>query len=83
MTIDLATSYAKAAHEALPNTVLVSDRFHLVALANDMLAQVRQRLIRESCGGGRQTDPGRAVRRRLLTGHERLPPRPLRRCGTR
>jgi len=48
---------AKAAREALPVAVLVPDRFHLVALANDMLTQVRQR-VSESCGRrGRKTDP--------------------------
>ena len=75
MTIDLSASYAKAAREALPDTVLVADRFHLVALANDMLTQVRQRVIRETEGRrGRKTDPAWAARRRLLTGYERLRP---------
>jgi len=75
VTIDLSASYAKAVREALPGAVLVADRFHLVALANDMLTQVRQRVIRESCGRrGRKTDPAWAARRRLLTGHERLRP---------
>jgi len=75
VSIDLSASYAKAVREALPDAVLVADRFHLVALANDMLTQVRQRVIRESCGRrGRKTDPAWAARRRLLTGHERLRP---------
>jgi len=55
--------------------VLVADRFHVVALANDMLTQVRQRVIRETEGRrGRKTDPAWAAQRRLLTGHERLRP---------
>ena len=75
MTIDLSASYAKAAREALPDAVLVADRFHLVALANTMLTQVRQRVIRETKGRrGRKTDPAWAARRRLLTGYERLRP---------
>jgi transposase len=47
--------------EALPDAVLVADRFHTVALANDMLTQVRQqRVIRETQGRrGRKTDPER------------------------
>jgi transposase len=62
--------------EALPDAVLVADRFHTVALANDMLTQVRQqRVIRETQGRrGRKTDPAWAARRRLLTGYERLRP---------
>jgi len=73
VTIDLSASYAKAVREALPGAVLVADRFHLVALANDMLTQVRQRVIRETQGRrGRKSDPAWAARRRLLTGHERL-----------
>ena len=76
VTIDLSASYAKAAREALPDAVLVADRFHLVALANDMLTQVRQRVLRESEGRrGRKTDPAWAGRRRLLSGYERLRPK--------
>ena len=60
MTIDLSASNAKAACEALPDAVLVADRFHLIALANDMLTQVRQRVIREAMVGAaaRPTQPG-------------------------
>ena len=75
VTIDPSASYAKAVREALPDSVLVADRYHLVQLANDMLTQVRQRVIRETQGRrGRKTDPAWAARRRLLTGHERLRP---------
>ena len=75
VTIDLLASYAKAVREALPDAVMVADRFHLAALANAMLTQVRQRVIRETEGRrGRKTDPAWAARRRLLTGHERLRP---------
>ena len=75
VSIDLSASYAKAVRDVLPDAVLVADRFHLVALANDMLTGVRQRVIRETQGRrGRKTDPAWAARRRLLTGHERLRP---------
>jgi len=75
VTIDLSASYAKAVREALPDAVLVADRYHLVALANGMLTQVRQRVIRETHDRrGRKTDPAWAARRRLLTGYERLRP---------
>src|SRR5665647_3626064 len=37
VTIDLSASYAKAVRDSLPGAMLVADRFHLVALANDML----------------------------------------------
>jgi transposase len=75
VNIDLSASYAKAVREALPDAVLVADRFHVVALANDMLTQVRQRVIRETHDRrGRKTDPAWATRRRPLTRYERLRP---------
>jgi transposase len=75
VTIDLSASYAKAVREALPDAALVADRYHLVALANGMRTQVRQRVIRETEGRrGRKTDAAWAARPRLLTGHERLRP---------
>jgi transposase len=73
--IDLSGSYAKAVADALPDAVLVADRFHLVRLGNDMVTAVRQRATRELRGRrGRKKDPEWASRRRLLTGHERLSP---------
>ncbi|GAB4077106.1 hypothetical protein GCM10028781_18710 [Nostocoides australiense] len=73
--IDLSASYAKAVTDALPNAVLVADRFHLVRLGNDMVTAVRQRATREDRGRrGRKRDPEWASRRRLLTAHERLSP---------
>lgn len=75
VAIDLSASYAKAVREALPHAVLVADRFHLVRLGNDMVTDVRQRVVREHEGRrGRKIDPAWRVRRRLLTGHERLRP---------
>lgn len=73
--IDLSASYAKAVREALPDAVLVADRFHLVRLGNDVVTAVRQRVIREHHGRrGRKVDPAWQVRRRLLSAHERLRP---------
>ncbi len=75
VTIDLSASYAKAVTDALPNAVLVADRFHLVQLANTMLTEVRQHATREVRGRrGRKRDPEWAARRRLLLGYERLTP---------
>ena len=75
MTIDLSAAYLKAVTDALPDAIVVADRFHLVRLANDMLTQVRQRATRQVRGRrGRKRDPEWANRRRLLTGYERLRP---------
>ena len=75
VSMDLSSSYAKAVREALPGAVLVADRFHLVQLANTMVTEVRQRVIRESEGRrGRKSDPAWNARRRLLTARERLRP---------
>jgi len=75
VTIDLSASYLKAVTDALPDAVVVADRFHLVQLANQMLTDVRQRATRDVRGRrGRKRDPEWAARRRLLTGYERLTP---------
>jgi len=75
VTIDLSASYLRAVTDALPDAVVVADRFHLVRLANDMLTEVRQRATRDVRGHrGRKKDPEWAGRRRLLTAHERLTP---------
>ncbi|MDQ6938343.1 MAG: ISL3 family transposase [Actinomycetota bacterium] len=75
VTIDLSASYLRAVTDALPDAVVVADRFHLVQLANQMLTDVRQRATRDVRGRrGRKRDPEWAGRRRLLTGYERLTP---------
>jgi transposase len=75
VTIDLSASYLRAVTDALPDAVVVADRFHLVQLANQMLTDVRQRATRDVRGRrGRKKDPEWAARRRLLTAHERLTP---------
>ncbi|MDO5737459.1 MAG: transposase [Propionibacteriaceae bacterium] len=45
VTIDLSASYLKAVTQALPDAVVVADRFHLVSLANQTLTEVRQRAV--------------------------------------
>ncbi len=73
VTIDLSASYLRAVTTALPHAVVVADRFHLIALANTMVTDVRQRATRDVRGRrGRKVDPEWANRRRLLTAHERL-----------
>lgn len=75
VTIDLSASYLRAVTDALPDAVVVADRFHLVRLGNDMVTEVRQHVTRGSRGRrGRKRDPEWAGRRRLLTAHERLSP---------
>jgi transposase len=75
VAIDLSASYARAVADALPDAVVVADRFHLVRLANDMVTEVRQHATRRARGRrGRKRDPEWAGRRRLLTAHERLTP---------
>ncbi len=75
VSIDLSVSYLRAVTDALPDAVVVADRFHLVQLANQMLTDVRQRATRDVRGRrGRKRDPEWAARRRLLTGYERLTP---------
>ena len=72
VTIDLSASYAKAVRAALPDAILVADKFHLSALGNQMLTEVRQHATRAARGRrGRKKDPEWANRRRLLLGHER------------
>jgi transposase len=73
VAIDLSASYARAVADALPDAVVVADRFHLVRLANEMVTEVRQRATRQARGRrGRKRDPEWAGRRRLLRAHERL-----------
>jgi transposase len=75
VSMDLSASYAKAVRDSLPGAVVVADRFHLVRLGNQALTQVRQRLTREQSGRrGGTADPQWRLRRRLLTGWQRLRP---------
>ncbi len=84
VTMDLSSSYAKAVREALPDAVLVADRFHLVQLANTMVTEVRQRVIRRAKAGAaaRATRPG--MRGGACSPHvSGCARKPLTRCGNR
>jgi transposase len=74
VVIDPAAVYRSAiTTELLPNAVVVVDHFHLVALANDALTEVRRRQTWAQRGRrGRKLDPEWANRRRLLTARGRL-----------
>ena len=73
VVIDPHAGYRKAIRQALPHATVVVDHFHLVALANQAVTQVRQRVTREQRGRrGRKRDPEWANRRRLLRARERL-----------
>jgi transposase len=73
VAIDMSTTYAKAAREALPHAKLIVDRFHLVKKANDMVDEVRRRTTQaHRLRRGRKSDPEWINRRRLLRAAERL-----------
>ena len=73
VAIDLSTVYARVAREALPDAVVIADRFHVVKKANDMVDAVRRRVTWAQRGRrGRKVDVEWINRRRLLRGAERL-----------
>ncbi len=73
VAIDPSAAFRKALTEHLPNAAISVDAFHLVALANDMVTKVRQRLAREAHGRrGMVCDPAWANRRLLLRGADTL-----------
>jgi transposase len=75
VAIDPSAAFRKALTEHLPNAAISVDAFHLVALANDMVTKVRQRIIRDRHQRrGRAIDPAWANRRLLLRGAETLSP---------
>ncbi|WP_250446581.1 ISL3 family transposase [Actinotalea sp. C106] len=68
-----SAAFRKALTEHLPNAAISVDAFHLVALANDMVTKVRQRITRDRHGRrGRLVDPAWANRRLLLRGANTL-----------
>lgn len=72
-TLDMSNAYAAVYSAALPTTTQVVDPFHLIALANRCLDQVRRRVQTEQVGHrGRRDDPLYRARRVLLMGEERL-----------
>ncbi len=73
VALDPSAPYAAAVRRALPAARIAVDHYHLVALANQAVTRVRQRVIRETQGRrGRRGDPVWANRRLLLRGAERL-----------
>jgi transposase len=78
VAIDPSAAFRKALREQLPAAAVSVDGFHLVKLANDMLTQVRQRVIREQKGRrGHGIDPAWTNRRLLLRAGNTLSPRAL------
>ncbi len=78
VAIDPSAAFRKALREHLPATAVSVDPFHLVKLANDVVTEVRQRVMREQKGRrGRGVDPAWTHRRLLLRGGNTLSPRAL------
>ena len=73
ISMDTSATYARAARLALPNAVVVVDRFHLSALANKAVTDYRRELAWALRGRrGRKSDPEWAQRNRLLRAAESL-----------
>jgi transposase len=78
VAVDPSAPYAAAIRDALPAARVAVDHFHLVALANQAVTAVRQRVTREQLSRrGRRRDPVWANRRLLLRGRERLSDRAM------
>jgi transposase len=76
VVIDPSAPYAAGIRAALPQARIAVDKWHLVALANLMVTQVRQRISRQLHGRrGIGTDQVWASRQLLLTGYEHLSPK--------
>jgi transposase len=76
VVIDPSAPYASGIRAALPDAKIAVDKWHLVALANQMLTQVRQRVTRDLLGRrGTVADLVWVNRRLLLTAAEHLSPR--------
>lgn len=73
VVIDPSAPYASGIRTALPHAAIAVDKWHLVALGNTMVTQVRQRLTRERLGRRGTTKEAIWVNRQmLLTGAEHL-----------
>jgi transposase len=71
--IDPSAPYASGIRAALPGVRIAVDKWHLVALANQMVTEVRQRVTRDQYGRrGTTADPVWVNRRLLLTGADHL-----------
>ena len=87
VVIDPSAPYASGIRAALPDAKIAVDKWHLVALANQMVTEVRQRVTRDLLGRrGTVADPVWVNRRLLLTGAEHLSPEAVEaarpRCST-
>ncbi len=75
VAIDMCAAYRAAVVEHLPDATLVVDHFHVVQLANQMVAAVRRRVTSTLRGRrARKDDPEYGLRRRLLRNREDLTP---------
>ena len=73
VVIDPSAPYASGIRAALPGVAIAVDKWHLVALANAMVTEVRQRVTQQLLGRrGTIRDPVWVNRRLLLTGAEHL-----------
>ena len=78
VAIDPSAPYAAGIRRALPDARIVVDHFHLVMLGNQMVTDVRQRVLRETHGRrGMTVDPAWAHRRLLLRAGDQLGPNAL------
>lgn len=72
-TLDLSSLYRAVFNIATPQAQCIADPFHVVKQANERLDQVRRRVQWTTTGHrGRKTDPLYTIRRRLVTGIEKL-----------
>jgi transposase len=73
VVIDPSAPYASGIRTALPKAKIAVDKWHLIALANTAVTEVRQRVTRELLGRrGTVADPVWVNRRLLLTGADHL-----------
>lgn len=73
VVIDTSAPYASGIRVALPQAKIAVDKWHLVALANQMVTEVRQRVTREQLGRrGTSREKVWVNRHLLLTGYEHL-----------
>jgi transposase len=82
VVIDPSAPYASGIRAALPKARIAVDKWHLVALANQMVTEVRQRVTRELLGRrGTVADPVWVNRQLLLTGANHLTDKQWRRLS--
>ena len=73
VVIVTSAPYASGIRVALPQAKIAVDKWHLVALANQMATEVRQRVTREQLGRrGTSREKVWVNRHLLLTGYEHL-----------